>query len=98
MKKVRFPSTTTRHPRPISQWHKYKGSELRVALLFGHVIFDGILKMPYYRHAQLLVMAMQLAEARRVEHEDVHVINRLLKGFVIQFPQLYTKRHCTGGA
>ena len=37
---------------------------------------------------------MHLAEASRIEQNDIHVIDRMLKDFVIQFPRFYSKRHC----
>ena len=37
---VRFPSSTTRRPRSIMKFHKYKGNELRSLLLFVYSIFS----------------------------------------------------------
>ena len=91
--KLKFPSTTTRHPRSLSQWQKLKGSELRVILLFGDVIFKKYLKHTYYHHLMQLVMTMHYAKASSVDYEDIERINRLTKSFVSKFSTLYGVRH-----
>ena len=53
-----FPSTTTRHPRPLQKFAKYKGSEIRLILLFGYSIFENVLKPEYYSHLLVLVLAI----------------------------------------
>ncbi|CAF1366154.1 unnamed protein product [Adineta ricciae] len=56
LNRIRFPSTTTRHPRSLDKYTKYKGSEIRLVLLFGYAIFENILKPEYYSHLLLLVL------------------------------------------
>jgi hypothetical protein len=56
--RFRFPSTTTRRPRPLHKFAKYKGSEIRLVLLFGYSMFENILKDKYYSHLLLLVLAV----------------------------------------
>jgi hypothetical protein len=93
LRRVRFPSTTTRHPSSLFEWQKYKATELRVCLLFGYVIFKGVLPKKYYNHFTKLVLSMHLAESREVTNDDVEHIHRLTHSFVYDFPLLYTERH-----
>ena len=58
LSKIRCPLTTTRHPRSLQKFAKYKGSEIRLILLFGYSIFENILKPEYYSHLLLLVLAV----------------------------------------
>ena len=58
LSRLRFPSTTTRHPRSLHKFTKYKGSEFRLLLLFGYSIFEDVLKEEYYSHLLLLVLAV----------------------------------------
>ncbi|CAF4173706.1 unnamed protein product [Rotaria magnacalcarata] len=37
---------------------------------------------------------MHLCESRKVHHSYINIINRLGRSFVIDFPTLYSKRHC----
>ncbi|CAF4166937.1 unnamed protein product [Rotaria magnacalcarata] len=91
--KVRFPSTTTRHPRPLHKFSKYKGSEYRLVLLFGYSIFESILKPECYSHLLLLVLAVHHAESRSLTHDMVDVVEKLCLSFLYQFPKLYTSQH-----
>ena len=92
--RVRFPSTTTRIPRSLLDYHRFKANEMRALLLFGHVIFEKFLKRKYYDHLQQLVAIMHLAEGRAISKVDEEMINLLCRSFVVTFPQLYTPRHC----
>lgn len=58
LRRFHYPSTTTRHPRPLNKFSKYKGNELRVVLLFGYSVFEDIMKPEYYSHLLLLVLAV----------------------------------------
>jgi hypothetical protein len=80
---LRFPSTTTRHPRSMVQWYKLKGSELRVVLPFGHVIFQKFPKRCSYHHLLRLVTVMHHTEASTIEYEDIDRITGLSKAFVL---------------
>ena len=91
---LRFPSTTTRIPRSLKDFTKFKGNELRSLLLFGHVIFKRILRKRFYDHLLQLVIIMHLAESRQLEQRDIDLIHRLSKNFVVYFSQLYGERHC----
>ena len=91
---VRLPSTTTRIPRSLIEYRKFKASELRVLLLFGHVIFKRFLKEKYYEHLVQLVVAMHIAENRNISPDDRVKMKRLCHSFVLSFPRLYTERHC----
>lgn len=92
--RVRFPSTTVRIPRSLLDYPKFKASELRALLLFGHVIFKKFLKRKYYDHVLQLAVTMHLAEGREINRVDQKLIERLSRSFVVTFSQLYTARHC----
>ena len=48
--KIHYPSNTTRLPRPLIYFQKYKGSELRTLLLFGIFAFrEGLAELQYKR-------------------------------------------------
>ena len=91
---VRLPSTTTRIPRSLIDYRKFKANEMRVLLLFGHIIFKGVLAKRYYEHLLQLVVLMHLAEGRQINEVDQEIIRRLSRSFVVSFPQLYSDRHC----
>lgn len=93
-KRVRLPSTTTRLPRVLTQYSNYKANEFRVLLLFGYVIFAEILPKNYYNHLLQLVCLLHLAENRRIDKNDIKVIETLGASFVVSFSHLYTNRHC----
>lgn len=63
-KRFRFPSTTTRLPRLLTSYSSFKASEMRVLLLFGHIIFEDVMKRQYYQHLLKLVLIMHLCENR----------------------------------
>ena len=90
---VHFPSTTTRHPRSIIKFNKYKGNELRSLLLFGYSIFDGVLGHRYYSHFLLLVLIMHISESRSIHNEWLGNLQQLCTEFVLVFPRLYSIRH-----
>ena len=90
---VRFPSTTTRRPRSIIMFNKYKGNELRSLLLFGFSIFEDILRRRYYSHFLLLVLVMHLSESRCLDQHCVDDLRHLCTSFVSTFPRLYSTRH-----
>ena len=91
---LRLPSTTTRLPRPLTDYREYKANELRVLLLFGHVIFRKALQKRFYNHLLRLVVIMHLAEARQIYTVDQDITYYLSRNFVVTFPKLYTDRHC----
>lgn len=93
LRSVRFPSTTTRRPRSINKFSKYKGSELRSLLLFGFSIFEDILQQRYYSHFLLLVLIMHMAESRCFDLNCSEGLRHLCTQFVVVFPQLYSIRH-----
>ncbi len=93
-RRVRLPSTTTRLPRSLVDYKKFKGSELRVLLLFGHVIFQKMLRKRFYDHLLQLVVLMYLAEGREIDKLDIDIIRRLSNNFVICYSKLYSDRHC----
>jgi hypothetical protein len=92
--RLRLPSTTTRLPRRLIYYKKFKGNEHRVLLLFGFVIFQKFLRKRYYDHLLQLVIIMHLAEGRKIHPLDIDIINRLSHSFIISFPKLYSDRHC----
>jgi hypothetical protein len=51
--KIHYPSNTTRVPRPLIYFKKYKGSELRTLLLFGIFAFREDLTELQYRRESL---------------------------------------------
>ncbi|CAF3863670.1 unnamed protein product [Rotaria magnacalcarata] len=91
---LRLPSTTTRRPRSLLDYHKFKGNELRVHLLFGHRIFYRVLQQRYYNHLLQLVVLMHLAEKRKIDNVDLKIIQQLSRSIVVSFPELYSDRHC----
>lgn len=93
-KKLRMPSTTTRLPRVFKEYSNFKANELRVLLLFGHVILANILPKKYYDHLLQLVYLLHLAENRRIVNSDITIMQKLSKSFVVSFSHLYTSRHC----
>jgi hypothetical protein len=93
LKNVKFPSTTTRHPRSFRQYRKFKASELRVVLLCSYPIFEKIMKKKYYEHFKKLVLAVHLAESRAVTEQDIEAVEKLCYAFLLQFPNLYGERH-----
>ena len=92
--RVRLPSTTTRIPRSLKEYTKFKGNEFRTLLLFGHVIFKQALRKRFYNHFLQLVVIMHIAESRQIEQQDINLITRLSRNFVVTFAQLYSVRHC----
>ncbi|CAF1527503.1 unnamed protein product [Adineta ricciae] len=91
---VRLPSTTTRIPRSLIEYRRFKANELRVLLLFGHVIFKKFLQEQYYKHLLQLVVIMHMSEGRKIDNLDEQFIKRLCHSFVLSFSQIYTDRHC----
>ena len=92
--RVRLPSTTTRIPRSLKEYTKFKGNEFRTLLLFGHVIFKQALRKRFYNHFLQLVVIMHIAESRQIEQQDINLITRLSRNFVVTFARLYSVRHC----
>ena len=90
---VHLPSTTTRRPRPIAKFSKYKGNELRSLLLFAYPIFESVLERRYYCHFLLLVLIMHLSESRSLCCDEVENLQHLCTEFVLIFPRLYSARH-----
>lgn len=93
LKRVKFPSTTTRQPRSLLEYQKYKASELRVLLLCGYVIFENVMKKKYFDHFKQLVLAVHLAESRALTQKDIEAVQKLSYCFLQEFPSLYGKRH-----
>ncbi len=93
-RRIRLPSTTSRLPRSLHLYSKFKANEMRILLLFGHTIFKNILKKKYYAHLLKLVVMMHLSEHRQIAHSHIDIINRLGKSFVINFSKFYSPRHC----
>jgi hypothetical protein len=91
---LRLPSTTTRLPRKLLEFNQFKGNELRILLLFGHIIFSEILKPIYYSHLLQLVVLMHMAEAREILPSHLPIIQQLSNSFLLDFAKLYTTRHC----
>ena len=75
------------------EYQKYKGSELRVVLLCGYPIFERFMKKKYYDHFKQLVLAVHLAESRELTEKDTEIVHNLCQNFLVQFPNLYGKRH-----
>ena len=90
---VHFPSTTTRRPRSIVKFNKYKDNELRSLLLFAYSIFEDVLGRRYYAHFLLLVLIMHLSESRALHKDLLNNLQNLCTQFVTMFPVLYSARH-----
>lgn len=75
LSRLRFPSTTTRHPRSLSKFAKYKGSEMRLVLLFGYSVFENVLKEEYYSHLLLLVLALHYVSNQSLQtlRKKIHI-------------------------
>lgn len=93
-KRFRFPSTTTRLPRLLTSYSSFKAGEMRVLLLFGHVIFEDVMKRQYYQHLLKLVLMMHLCENRQIHLSHLELIHHLGQTFVVDFVTLYGQRHC----
>jgi len=93
-RRVRLPSTTTRLPRSLKGYKKFKANEFRVLLLFGHAIFKTVLCKRFYNHLLQLVLIMHIAECRQIEQHHINLITRLSHNFVVNFSQLYSVRNC----
>lgn len=52
--------------------------------------FRPILPMKYYKHLQMLAIAMSLAESNCLGHETIEIIDILLQEFDRLFPSLYS--------
>ena len=91
---IRFPSITTHLPRDRSKYKEFKANELRILLLFGHIIYAEILGEVYYSRLLQLVALMHMAELREIQSNQVFIIEQLSNSFVIDFAKLYTSRHC----
>ncbi|CAF3599883.1 unnamed protein product [Rotaria socialis] len=89
----RYPSTTSRTPRPLIQFHRFKANEFRLILLFGAPVFKRYLKPKIYKNYLLLVFALHLAEFRSLRSTDIDDIRFLLDSFLYEYPSLYTNRH-----
>lgn len=90
---VLFPSTTTRRPRSLLKFGKYKGNELRSLLLFAYSIFDGVLPRQFYSHLLILVLIMHKSESRSLRCDALEDVQSLCASFVLSFPILYSSRH-----
>jgi hypothetical protein len=75
--RYKYPSTTSRTPRPINQFHRYKANELRLILLFAAPVFKQHLKRKFYENYLLLVFTLHLAESRSLHHKDIDDIQFL---------------------
>ncbi|CAF1661149.1 unnamed protein product [Rotaria magnacalcarata] len=89
---VKYPSTSTRIPRHIEKYEKYKANEERSVLLFGFSAFCSALPLKYARHFLLLVVAMHTAESRSIQREQIKDISLMLNRFLQLFPILYSPR------
>jgi hypothetical protein len=91
---LRLPSTTTRLPRKLLEFKKFKANELRTLLLFGHIIFSTTLKQVYYSHLLQLLVLMHMAESKEILPNHLSIMVQLSNSFVLDFAELYTPRHC----
>ena len=85
---------TTRLLCVVTEFSNFKANELRVLLLFGHVIFANIVPNKYYSHLLQLVCLLHLAEGRRIFSDDVNIMQRLVENSVASFSRLYMSGHC----
>jgi hypothetical protein len=92
---IKYPSTTVRIPRSLSKYKQYKANEARAILLFGFSGFCSVLPLKYAKHLLLLVVAVHIAESRRIHHIQIEDIHLLLNRFLQLFPVLYTARNNT---
>ena len=90
----RLPLTTSRLPRNLLQYKKFKATELRILLLFVHIIFSQTLNEVYYSHLLRLIVLMHMAEAKQILPQHLPIIQQLSHSFVLHFAKLYTVRHC----
>ncbi|CAF3724849.1 unnamed protein product [Rotaria socialis] len=92
----RYPSTTSRTPRPLVKFHRFKANELRLILLFAAPVFKHYLTSTIYKNYLLLVFALHLAESRSLRSEDIEDIQFLSNPrntFLYEYPLLYTDHH-----
>ncbi|CAF1432883.1 unnamed protein product, partial [Rotaria sordida] len=68
---IKYPSTTVRSPRSLSKYEQYKANESRALLLFGFSGFCSVLPIKYAKHFLLLVVAVHIAESRRIHQTQI---------------------------
>ncbi|CAF1483657.1 unnamed protein product, partial [Rotaria sordida] len=78
LSQYRYPSTTSRTPRPIVKFHRFKANEFRLILLFAAPVLKHYLKPAVFKNYLLLVFALHLAESRSLQYEDIVHIRFLL--------------------
>ena len=95
LSRLQLPSFSPYLPRKLVDFKKFKANELRTMLLFGHAVFSKTLKPVYFSHFfWQLVVLMHMAESRDVLPNCFSVMQQLADSFVLDFPRLYTSRHC----
>lgn len=70
-----------RLPRSLTSYSNFKANEMRILLLFGFIIFEGVLGSMYYNNLLQLVLMMHLTEQRKIIPSYVELISRLGKNF-----------------
>ncbi|CAF3619678.1 unnamed protein product [Rotaria socialis] len=90
---IKYPSTSTRIPRCIAKYEKYKANEARSILLFGFSAFCIVLPLKYARHFLMLVVGVHIAESRTIRRTQIEDIRLILNRFLQQFPILYSPRN-----
>ncbi|CAF1549643.1 unnamed protein product [Rotaria magnacalcarata] len=96
LSQYRYPSTTSRTPRPLVKFHRFKANELRLILLFAAPVFKHYLTSTIYKNYLLLVFALHLAESRSLRSgdiEDIQFLSGPTNTFLYEYPLLYTDRH-----
>ncbi|CAF0915613.1 unnamed protein product [Didymodactylos carnosus] len=97
LKNLQMPSTTSRVPRSVKKYLKFKGSEYKAILHFGFTAFQNILPHKYYEHMLKLVCAINIANADytpdHVYLSEIECVRRLLNDFYREAQKLYGIRH-----
>ncbi|CAF3898928.1 unnamed protein product [Rotaria sp. Silwood2] len=85
-----YPSSTYRIPRDLKHYSIFKANELKIFLLFGYSIFNGILTKERYNHFRCLAFAAHLIEAAKHDQSTYLEMLDLLEEFDKRFESLYT--------
>ncbi|XP_013408842.1 uncharacterized protein LOC106172604 isoform X3 [Lingula anatina] len=89
------PSEISRSPRSIKERKFWKSSEWRSLLMYGLVVFYGILPTVYHQHFFLLIYGVYCLLGESITPTTIAVADACLAKFVLQMEELYKLSACT---
>lgn len=93
---IKPPKFVHRMPRSIDDLIHWKASELKAFFFFYSIpVFEGILRPNYFEHYLLLVTAISLLNADKINQQMIDIAQDLLYKFVRQFETLYGLVYCS---